>query len=163
MRISDLVPWRSEQRNLPARREDNLFRQEVNRLFEELFQGFDMMPWGEGSQRGFTPRVDVSETDEAITVAAELPGMDQENIDISITGDVLTIQGEKKAETEQKEQNYYRVERSYGSFRRDIPLPQGVVNRDSCEATFKNGVLHITLPKRPEAQQLTRKIDVRGE
>ncbi|GIK40693.1 MAG: hypothetical protein BroJett011_45260 [Chloroflexota bacterium] len=94
----------------------------------------------------FSPRVDVTENEKEVRITAELPGLEEKDIDVSLSNDVLTISGEKKAEREDKGDNYYRMERSYGSFHRSIPLPTEV-DTDHCDATFKNGVLQITLPK----------------
>jgi HSP20 family protein len=104
----------------------------------------------------------VSETDKEIKVSAELPGMDEKDIDVSLTRDSLTIKGEKKQETEDKGEDYYRMERSYGSFTRSIPLPIEV-DTDKVQATFKKGVLEITLPKTARAIQETRKIPVKAK
>jgi HSP20 family protein len=97
-------------------------------------------------ERGWMPAVDVFEKDDKFIVKAELPGMKEEDIDVSVVGDRLSIKGEKKTETEVKEQDYYRSERSYGSFYRSIPLPSSV-EADKIEASFENGVLEVALPK----------------
>jgi HSP20 family protein len=92
------------------------------------------------------PAIDVFEKDDKFVVKAELPGMKEEDIDVSVVGDTLTIKGEKKTETEVKEEDYYRCERSYGSFVRSIPLPS-TVNADKIEANYEGGVLEVSLPK----------------
>jgi HSP20 family protein len=97
-------------------------------------------------ERGWMPAVDVFEKDDKFIVKAELPGMKEEDIDVSVVGDRLSIKGEKKTETQVKEQDYYRSERSYGSFYRSIPLPSNV-EADKIEASFENGVLEVALPK----------------
>ena len=97
------------------------------------------------------PRVDVAETEDKVQVSAELPGIDPENVDVSIAHDVLTISGEKREEREEKKRDYHRIERSYGSFRRSVPLPTEV-DTDKAEAHFKNGLLTITLPKTEKAR-----------
>jgi HSP20 family protein len=102
----------------------------------------------------------VSETDKEIKVSAELPGMDDKDIDVSLTRDALTIKGEKKEEKEDKGKDYYKMERSYGSFTRSIPLPVEV-DTDKVQATFKKGVLEITLPKTAKAIQETKKIPIK--
>ena len=139
------------------------FQREMNRLFDNFFGGFSLSPWTpleRGAAPTFTPRVDVSETDKEIRVSAELPGMEEKDIDVSLTQDTLTIKGEKKEETEDKGKDYYRVERSFGSFMRSIPLPVEV-DTDKVEATFKKGVLDITLPKTAKAIQQTKKIPLK--
>jgi len=97
-------------------------------------------------ERGWMPAVDVFEKEDKFVVKAELPGMKEENIDVSVVGDTLAIRGEKKTEAEIKEEDYYRCERSYGSFYRSIPLPS-TVDADKIEASFEDGVLEVVLPK----------------
>jgi HSP20 family protein len=141
------------------------FQREMNRLFDNFFGGLSLSPWApleRGMAQTFTPRVDVSETDKEIRVSVELPGMEEKNIDVSLTKDTLTIKGEKKEETEDKGKDYYRMERSYGSFTRSIPLPVEV-DTDKVEATFKKGVLDITLPKTAKAIEKTKKIAVKSK
>ena len=165
MNISDLVPWKSNERGgqVAVRRGSypSAFQNEFNRLFEDFFENSGLTPWSERFD-GFNPRVNVAEREKEIEVTAELPGIAEEDVDISLTRDVLTIKGEKKQESERKEDNYTRVERSYGSFSRTISLPADVVDADNVEATFKNGVLTIVLPKREEAQQVSRRIAVKA-
>ncbi len=141
------------------------FQREMNRLFDNFFSGFSLSSWApfdRGATQTFSPRVDVSETDKEIRVSAELPGMEEKDIDISLTRDSLTIKGEKKGETEEKGKDFYRTERSYGSFTRSIPLP-AEVDADKVEATFKKGVLDITLPKTAKAIEETKKIPVKAK
>jgi HSP20 family protein len=155
----------SSKQVVPTKREENnpvvLFRQEMNSLFDNFFHGFDIEPaWGRlGS---FNPRVDVKESDKEIAIAAELPGMEDRDIDISLTKDALTIKGEKKQEKEDKGKDYYRMERSYGSFTRTIPLP-AEIDTEKAKAEFKKGVLNITLPKTAKAIKETKKISVKGQ
>jgi len=99
-----------------------------------------------GDERAWMPAIDVFEKDDKFVVKAELPGMKEEDINVSVVGDTLSIRGEKKGETEVKEEDYYRSERTYGSFYRWIPLPS-TVDADKIEACFEDGVLEITLPK----------------
>jgi len=99
----------------------------------------------------FAPAVDVKETADQIVIKAEVPGMDAQDINISVTGDVLTIKGEKKAEREEKEENYHLVERSYGSFSRSLAMP-AAVDLDKIEAKYDKGVLIITCPKKEEVK-----------
>jgi HSP20 family protein len=161
MSITDLIPWRRGEKQVPVRREGEpsilSFQQEMNRLFDEFSRGWGLAPFREFSEQwdAFSPRVDVVEGDKEITVSAELPGMDEKGIDLSLSHGVLTISGEKQEEKEDKGRNYYRMERSYGSFQRSIPLPSEVVE-DKAKATFKKGVLTITLPKTAEAQARKR-------
>jgi HSP20 family protein len=165
MNISDLVPWKARQGSqaLERRAAADPFlslQQEFDRLYNEFF---DSAPWNGGERlTAFNPRVNVTERATEIEVTAELPGLEEKDLDISLARDVLTIKGEKKREHEEKEANYYRAERVYGSFCRTIGLPAGVVDVDKVEANFKNGVLTITLPKQPEAQEVSRRISVKG-
>lgn len=111
-------------------------------LFREFF---DREPFfGQGAT--FSPALDVAENDNAYIVTAELPGIDPKDIDISLEGNVLTLRGEKKEESEKKDKNYHRVERRYGSFVRSLTLP-AEVNADKIEADYRNGLLEVTLPK----------------
>jgi HSP20 family protein len=162
MAIKDLLPV--GRKNVPARREDNpfsLLRREMDSLFNNFFRGFDMEPFESGFG-GFSPNIDITENDKEIKVSAELPGMSEKDIDVSLQNDMLTIRGEKKGEKEDKGKDYYRMERSYGSFSRSIPLPVDV-ETDKAEAKFKSGVLSITLPKSAKAVAETKKIAVKVE
>jgi HSP20 family protein len=107
----------------------------------------------------FTPSVDVVESDNEVKVIAELPGLDDKDIDVSLSDDTLTIKGEKKHENERKGRDYYRMERAWGSFSRSVALPCEVVS-DKAEAVFDKGVLTISLPKSGEAAAKSRKIKV---
>jgi len=148
---------------LPSRRRDlerpwlALHRQ-MNRLFEDFF-GRDFLAEPFRGLTGWSPAIDLAETDEAIVVKAELPGLEPKDVDLELTGDVLTIRGEKKEEKEEKARSYHRVERSYGSFERAIQLP-AAVKPDEVEANFKNGVLTVTLPKVEESKTRSVKIKV---
>lgn len=146
----EMVPWRrgGGLRPLTLRREMEDF---WNRFFGEL-------PSAEGSW-AWSPSVDISETDGSVMVKAELPGLDAKNIDIDITGDVLTLRGEKKTEEEKKEERYYCRERHYGSFQRSFRLPAGVQS-DKVDAKFKNGILTIDIPKSEESKQ--KKIEIKS-
>ncbi len=147
-------------------------RQEVDRLFDSFFGDWPRWPFGRGRTAieptrdwsGFgrlVPSVDVSETDKGFEIAAELPGMDEKDIEIALGEGVLTIKGEKREETEKKEKDYYRSERRYGSFRRSFALPEGV-DQDKISADFKKGVLTIALPKSPAAQKASRKVKIKS-
>jgi len=128
-------------------------QQEMNRLFDEFFGERQT----EMTECAWTPMVDVSETETEIKVRAELPGLTQDNIEIHLQDNVLTLQGEKKEEQKDEQENFHRVERCYGSFTRSFNLPTNV-KADAVQATFKNGVLLITLPKSEEAR--TKKIAI---
>ncbi len=169
MAITNLVPWKRGEKNVPVRREEEVpfysLQREVNRLFDDFFgSGFGLTPFNGGfmEQYGpFNPQVDVTENDQEIKVAAELPGLTEQDVEVSLANDMLTISGEKKAEKEDKGENYYRMERSYGSFQRTIPLPTEV-EANKVGATFKNGVLTVTLPKSAQAVQNRKKIAIKA-
>lgn len=136
---------------------------EMNDLFDNFFGSGAIEPIGKlRAATAFVPSVNVSEDEKEILVTAELPGMEQKDIELNITNDTLTIKGEKKEESEHKSKNFYRMERSYGSFQRVIPLT-AEVEEEKVAATFKNGVLRITLPKTAKAKEKGKKIEVRGE
>ena len=141
----------------------NMFQREIDRMFDDAWRGFDLPAFGRGERGGLvSPRVDVNETDDKILVTAELPGMDEKDVELLWSDNVLTIKGEKKAEHEGKERGYTYTERSYGSFERRIPIDSEVVS-DKFGATFKNGVLTVTLPKTPEARKHFTRIPIHGE
>jgi HSP20 family protein len=123
------------------------------------FRGAPFAAWGTAA-----PAVDVVDKETAIEVHAELPGMDEGDIDVKISGGLLTIHGEKKEEKEEGEAegSYYVSERRYGSFQRSFRIPDGI-DLDKVDATFKKGVLIVTLPKTPEAQEKVKTIKVKGE
>lgn len=167
MAIRNLVPRPFWKKDMPVKREEDnnpfaVLQQEMNSLFDNFFRGFDTEPLFRGKTGGFTPQIDVSENDKEIRVSAELPGMDEKDIDVSINRDSLTIRGEKKEEKEDKGKDYYRMERSFGSFTRTVPLPVEV-DIDKVDAKFKKGVLTVTLPKTAKALEETKKISVKVE
>jgi len=128
--------------------------EEMERRFDEMFgRGFLPSVWRRLplEERGWTPALDVFEKDDKFVVKAELPGMKEKDIDVSVVGDTLTIKGEKKSETELKEEDYYCCEHSYGKFYRSIALPS-TVNTAKIEANFENGILEVSLPKAPEVK-----------
>ena len=145
-----LIPWRPW-------REVDVLRREMDRLWESFFEG---RPGKKPEEAGeWLPSLDVAETKNDLVVKAELPGMDPKDIDISLSNGFLTIKGEKKQEKEEKDENYHLIERSYGSFTRSVRLPREVQS-DKITASFKNGVLRVTLPKSEEAKKKEIKIKV---
>jgi len=133
-------------------------REEMNRLFDDFFTGWPERRKGL-TEGDWAPSVDIAETENDVLVTAELPGIKQEEVDITITDDVLTLKGEKKEEKEIKKENYHRIERSYGSFQRSINLPTGVQG-DKAKASYKDGILRISIPKAEEAKPKQIKINV---
>jgi len=130
----------------------------MNRLFEDFWHDFDSADAGSAPIRSFGfPRVEVSETDRELKVEAELPGMDEKDLELLLDNGLLTLRGEKKSETEDK--NRRVSERYYGRFERQIPLPVEV-QEDKISASFKKGVLTVTLPKSTEASERIKKIPI---
>jgi HSP20 family protein len=168
--MKKLVPFRKKEESAgPARHEGGPFEvlhREMDRLFEDFLGSFGGAPrwpapheWGAGA---IMPRFDVTETDEAVEVKAELPGMDEKDVEVTLDEETLTIKGEKKQEKEEKKRNYYMSELSYGQFHRVVPLPSAI-DRDKAKATFKNGVLRLTVPKTAEARSRARTIKITAE
>ncbi len=134
---------------------------EMNRLFDDVFRG---MPAAGGAQGGtgqfIQAQMNVSETDKEIRITAELPGVDQNDVDVSLDDDVLTIRGEKKFEQKEEKENFHFVERSYGTFQRSVRLPFPV-DPEQVNASFENGVLTVSLPKTAQ-QERSRKIQIQS-
>ena len=162
--IRNLLPtvWRRSETPL-RRAEESPFlalHREMNRMFNDFSRGFDLSPFDGGWSWGFSPPVDVREDEKEVTVKAELPGMEEKDIEVNLADNGLTIKGEKKAEKEEKgKDNWYR-ETSYGAFHRFIPLPEGL-DREKVDARFKNGVLTVTLRRLEEAKG--KKIAIKAE
>jgi HSP20 family protein len=162
MQIKDLIPWARKDSAPDSRRDEKnpiaALQREMNHVFESFWNrvGHFDWPWG-----GAEVRSDVVETDNAIEVSIELPGMEMKDIDVSVTDDMLTIKGEKKVERREEKKGYYLSERSYGAIYRTIPLPPGV-DGQKAQASFKNGVLTIRLPQTPEAQAKVKRIEVKS-
>ena len=147
-----------------ARRDEGLpLRREVNRLFDNFFSDFGFDPLMRVAQEPrpvlFAPQINVSETEKAMHITAELPGLDEKDVDVEIDDDVLSISGEKKEEHEEKGKEWHKYERSYGSFKRVIPLTSEIDTAKST-ASFKNGVLEIELPKLKEKEAKKKKIKI---
>ncbi len=164
--LRDLIPW-SRGRDVTVRRgeEANPFlalHREMNRLFDDVFRGFEGLPGFAGlTGRGVTwPSLEVSETDKEIRISAELPGLEEKDVEVLLGDGVLTLRGEKKSESEDKERHF--SERYYGRFERRIALP-AEVEADQVQASFRNGVLSVTLPKSAKAQEHVKRIPVNGK
>ena len=142
-------------RFMPAGCGRSRLRDRMDDLFRRVLDDGDVTPWSGGS---WAPALDVAEKEDAFRVMVELPGMKSEDIDISVQGNVLSISGEKKETTEEKDKNYPYTERRFGAFRRDVTLPAGV-EAGKIEAQFRDGVLSITLPKSEEEKP--KKIQVK--
>ena len=132
-------------------------QREYVRLLKEAFS--PMSGETEVSTRAWAPPVDIYETEDAIVLKAELPGIDPKDVEVRVEDNTLYLKGERNYEKEVKEQNYHRVERSYGSFARSFSLPNSI-NAEKVKAEYKDGLLTLTMPKREEAKPKTIKIDV---
>ena len=126
------------------------FQDEMNRMFNEFFRGGsgEEVGWG---VRTWAPPVDIYETDDAVVLTAELPGVSKDDVSIEIHQNTLILRGERKHEAEVKEGDYYRAERAYGTFQRSFVLPT-LVDQDQVQATYKDGVLELRLPKSEAAK-----------
>ena len=157
---------------VPTRHPLNTLRHEVDRLFDEFDRGFWSTPfrrslfnleplWRTDYPLTGKPAVDITENDKAYEIVAELPGLDEKNVEVKVANGGVTIMGSKHEEKEEKNKSYHLQERRFGSFERYFALPEGV-DADKIEARFKNGVLTVTMPKKPEAQKVAKKIDVKA-
>jgi HSP20 family protein len=137
-------------------------QKEMNNLFDNFFRGFDVSPRGFAASGigGFVPSVDVKENEKEFVIKAELPGVEEKNIEVMVTNDSVTIKGEKKEEKEDKDKNYYYMERAYGSFSRVIPL-EAEIESDKAEASFKNGILDIKIPRNQTAKAKGTKVPIK--
>lgn len=166
--MNHLIPWRKKTEVARSRAADEYplqtLQREMNDLFDNLFGDWQTRWPGAHAQESMlaAPRVDVAETDDAVQVTAELPGMDEKDVQVTLDHDILTIKGEKKAEREEKKKNYHLVERSFGEFHRAIALPAGL-DAEKVKAVFKRGVLTVNLPKLPEARSPQKKIEISSD
>jgi HSP20 family protein len=146
------------------------FSEEMDRLFEDFgfsrgwltpSLGHDLWPSrsGEFSQSLWSPQVEVFEREGQLVVRADLPGLSKDDVKVEVTDDAIMITGERRQEHEEKREGYYHSERSYGTFRRSIPLPEGV-NADNANATFRNGVLEITMQAPQRAERRSRQLEI---
>jgi len=180
-KVKELIPKKRKQTRLPVDVDRPIeyqadmweqpfleLRKATDRLFEDFFRTFRAplperrSPWGlaGGIFGSDWPRVDMDETDEEIRITAELPGVDRDDIEVSVSDDRITIRGEKKEQEEKKGRRYYTLERSYGYFQRSFYLPYEVES-DGVDASFKDGVLTVKLAKPAAAREGIKKIPVR--
>jgi HSP20 family protein len=138
-------------------RELGTIQNEMNRLFNSFFDTPTATHSNGATFRRWIPAMDLVETEDSFVLTADLPGLSESDVNIEVEDNVLTVSGERKAEHEDRKGGYYRVERSYGSFRRSLTLPEGV-DPEAVTATFDKGVLEVTVPK-PEQQQ-PRKVQI---
>lgn len=145
---------------LPSVRVSNRpWRSPFDHFFDAFFGDDSRLPALSGNA-AFTPRIDVREEDDAYEISAELPGLEDKDLELSIAEGTLVLRGEKSSDHEAKEGQYFRQERTYGRFERAFHLPDGV-EADKIEAQFKNGVLAIHLPKKEEAKKVVRQVQVK--
>jgi HSP20 family protein len=175
---SEKVPVKKSGRGSLAPSEDfwqplARLRSDMEKVFEDFFSS---MPFPFGGRRGETeptrtferllgpaaPAIDLVEKENTYEVIAELPGLDEKDVDLTLSDDVLTIKGEKKEEREEKRKGYHFAERHFGSFRRSLRLPEDV-DQQKIEAVFKKGLLTITLPKNPSLAKQEKKISIKAE
>jgi HSP20 family protein len=168
--MRNMIPWKKRETSLGMPQEtghpvERLHRQ-MNQLFDEFFRDFGSMQWPslwqDQAEGVLSPRFDVSETDNEVQITAELPGMDEKDIEVTFDDNVLTVKGEKKQEHEEKNKNYFMSERTFGQFQRVITLPAGI-DVDKVKAQFKKGILSIRVPKVATAHTERKKIEVKTE
>ncbi len=166
----NLLPsrWKKDQdktavETMENKKDSYLTPRDIFQSFQETIdEFFNDFPYPEvfSKERSFFPKIDISEGDKEIVIKADVPGIDEKDLDISISKDAVIIKGEKKYEHEEKQNNYYKKERSYGSFRRVIPLPVQI-DESKVEATYKNGVVTLRLPKSSESLKHIKKIPIK--
>jgi HSP20 family protein len=159
----DLIPWRNKRQNTLTQQPAERSLQRVQDGFNSLVEQFFNDPWGTTlsdrfDRGGWGPRLDITESEDDVCVRVEVPGVDPKDLNIDVTGNMLTVSGEKSQTQEDKGRNYRYSERRWGSFRRSVQLPSAV-DADKVDASYKDGVLNITLPKHPEARP--RRIEVK--
>jgi HSP20 family protein len=187
MELKKLAPWnwfKNEEENehpvpikhtgksafYPEGRHDSVLQihRDIDRLFDQFFRGFNLPMRGgfdafsalEGNL--LKPRVDLSATDNEYLLTVEIPGVSEKDVSVDISNGAMTIKGEKKLEKEDKDKDYYRIERSYGSFQRVLSLPEDV-DQDNIQATFKNGVLSIAMPRKALPKGEVKKVAITAE
>ncbi len=167
MAVRDLIPWGRNQSSVPTNMQGGseldpflTLHREMNRVFEDMFRRFDTGLPSASTAQGW-PSLEVNTTDKEVRVSAELPGLDEKDVEVLVDDGVLTIRGEKKSETDDKDRGF--SERYYGRFERRIPLAWDV-EEDKIDAAFRNGVLTVTMPKSAQASSHVKRIAInRGE
>jgi len=161
MKIKNLLPDVARKAGTGIDHPFYSLQREMNSLFDNFFRGFDVAPRGfSADMTSFTPSIDVKENEKEFIIKAELPGVEEKDIDVTVTNDSVTIKGEKKEEKEDKDKNFYYMERSYGSFCRVIPL-EAEIESGKAEASFKNGILDIKIPKNQSAKTKGTKVSIK--
>lgn len=164
MNMRDLIPWGRQQINPGRSREEGdpfmTLHREMNRLFDDVFRGFDTHLPASLPRMASWPTMEVVETDKDVRVTAELPGLEEKDVEVLMNDGVLTIRGERRSEVEDKDRAF--SERYYGRFERRIPIAWDV-EADKVDATFRNGLLIVTLPKSAQATSNVRRIAINGD
>jgi HSP20 family protein len=184
MELKKLVPWNwfkkedeyHGQSTLPVHRQGynhftgpiHQFHREIDRIFDDFFRGFGPPMMGFGRElpmlaqpQWLKPTVDIAASEREYTISVEIPGVEDKDFSLDLSDGTLRIRGEKKLETEEKEKDYYRMERSFGSFQRVVSLPEDV-DQDGIDARYANGVLTIKLPRKPKPKTESKKITIKG-
>jgi HSP20 family protein len=162
MDFGSLMPWRERSSMASTRRDDMpdplvSLRRDLDRMFDDLFNNFGRgLRGSDADWRSVTPTIDVAEDDKQVVVTAELPELDEKDLEVTLSGDVLTIRGEKRVEQEESKGGATHMDRRFGSFARSIRLPFEVRD-EKVDARYDKGVLTIRVPKPPEAQRATRR------
>lgn len=164
MTLREVLPIRRSTDSLVKRGTDQLLalQEEVNRIFNDYVGDVSLPAWWHNvrSTLEVSPAVDVTENDKDFRISAEIPGMKAKDVEVSVSDGYITLKGEKKQETKEEKEGYFRQERSYGAFERRIALPE-TANLDKAEANASNGLLTITVPKKAGAQSKGRKLEVK--
>lgn len=166
MSMRDLIPW-NRSSSVPVQRGEEgtpflTLHREMNRLFDDVFRGFDFAPlrFDRVFDRAWSwPSIEVSENDKEVRVTAELPGLDEKDVEVQLSNGVLAIKGEKRTETENSDRLF--SERFYGRFERRIPVDD--IDEEKVSASFRNGELVVTLPRSAEAQRHVKRIAINGK
>jgi HSP20 family protein len=164
MNMREIIPWGRSERQTPARFSDNeqnpflSLHREMNRLFDDVVRGFDA-PLAGMVPSGTWPKVEIADNDRELRVSAEVPGLEEKDIELLFDDGMLTLRGEKSSVTDDKNRKF--SERYYGRFERRIAIPYEIAE-DQVKATFRNGVLDVTLPKTERAQNRSRRIAING-
>ncbi|MBE0574846.1 MAG: Hsp20/alpha crystallin family protein [Desulfuromonadales bacterium] len=160
MTLRDLIPWKRNKDISIERGLGNPLQQlqwGIDRLFDDFMENLD---WPSTTEdKVLSPRIDVAETDKEVTVTAEMPGLDEKDIDVSLERDSLVIRGNKESKKEDKGKSYFRTERAYSSFYRTIPLPCEI-DDNQIKATYEKGLLTVHLPKAPDAAGFRKQIEI---
>ena len=164
MALKELIPWKKNNGELAVNREPahpfDQFRREMDQLFDGFLSEWPVRTSLLDRRLGsFVPQIDLAETDKEVRITAELPGLDKKEVEVTLTQGVLTIKGEKREEHEENKGDMHRSECRYGMFERSVQLPADI-DADKAKASFKKGVLKVTLPKTADAQSSRRRIPV---